>query len=211
MALNSSSIPTAIQVWGLSLRFSIRRCCSRKNTKGSPRNRFYFSRATLGAGLLVVATAVIVAGCASTMAKIIPIGQPVTRERCEQIDLKRMGLQDGREGQRSGDKFEFWVKDCASFGVRFDRSLYDAGYEEGLRFYCSCGNGFLAGVKDELAEARGQYLLCDRNQFTEFLNGHKEGLNFKADPVLVKKKDQFTNLYDEKAIFAKAGMFCGKF
>lgn len=148
------------------------------------------------------------AGCASTVSKILPIGEPVTKERCEQIDVKALGFKDAKNGQRPGDKFDFWKKDCAAFGVTLDRALYDQGYQEGMAYYCSCENGFVAGVKEEIAEFKKQFMLCSKADYKHFISGHQMGKKHSKDENLVKKTGLYKKEYNEDAIVDAAKAHC---
>ena len=149
------------------------------------------------------------AGCASTMAKIIPIGEPVTKERCEKLDMHQMGFTDGELGQRIGDKYEFWTKDCRSMGVVLNREVYNKGYDEGLHFYCSCQKGFSSGVHGEVIELKGQYLACTKAEYQEFSRGHELGKKYTEDTAMTKKINVNKTDYFEDVILAKAKTECG--
>lgn len=149
-------------------------------------------------------------GCASTVAKILPIGEPVTVERCKALDMKKIGYEDAVAGNRNGDKYEFWLKDCASLGARPDRAIYDAGYSDGLAVYCSCEIGFQAGVKEEYTELKKQYMMCTKKEFTRFQEGHKLGLPHAKDEKLVKKTGPFNFSYDETEIEKLAKTSCSE-
>lgn len=153
-------------------------------------------------------TILLTAGCSSWVAKVLPFGQPVTKERCEALDVAEFGRKDGAEGRRSGERIEFWVGDCKPLGVKLDRAKYDAGYEEGTQFYCSCERGFEAGVKTEFTEFKGQYYLCSRSEFGAYLKGHAAGLDFSKDPRYVKLIPPFNYQYFEKEIAEKAAEMC---
>lgn len=157
---------------------------------------------------VLAGAAFLLAGCASTVAKIIPIGEPVTTERCQALDMKKMGFDDGKIGQRSGDKFEFWVKDCAAVRVTLNRAAYDEGYSEGLKFYCSCENGFDSGVREEIAEIKTQRVMCAGKQLKEFLAGHEKGSLQSKNEELVKKAGQFKWEYNDPNIQAMAKASC---
>lgn len=154
-----------------------------------------------------VLVALFLAGCASTVARITGL-EPVTQERCQAKDVRQMGFDDGKTGQRIGERFEFWVKDCAGVGVRLDRKAYDDGYAEGLSSYCSCENGFLAGVKDEYTEFKLQYLMCKKPLFQQFLSGHEFGKLQIKNEELSKKVGPFKTEFNEPAILALAKTTC---
>lgn len=115
-------------------------------------------------------------GCASVWQQILPPGfAPVTRERCEALDLRAIGETDGKNAQRAGDKYDYWKKDCGTFGVTLDRAAYDEGYAQGLARYCSCEEGYISGMKEEFEELRGQFQSCGKQLYKEFLRGRELG------------------------------------
>lgn len=115
-------------------------------------------------------------GCASVWQQILPPGfEPVTRERCEALDMRAIGEADGKNAQRAGDKFDYWKKDCRNVGVNLDRALYDEGYARGLEQYCSCEEGFISGAKEEFEELRGQFQSCGKAMYKEFVRGRDLG------------------------------------
>ena len=149
------------------------------------------------------------AGCASTMAKIIPVGEPVTKERCEKLDMKKIGFDDGEVGHRNGDKFEYWTRDCRPLGVNLSKETYDRGYAEGLQFYCSCEKGFSSGVHNEVIELKGEYLACSKDEYQNFYRGHELGQKYTEDSSMMKKVNVNKTDYFEDVIAVKAKTECG--
>lgn len=89
--------------------------------------------------------------------------------------MKAMGEQDGRVGNRPGEKLDFWKRDCGPFGVEFNRPLYDEGYNNGLKTYCSCEEGFMVGVRGQFEELKGQFLACPKAMYKTFIAGRDLG------------------------------------
>lgn len=158
--------------------------------------------------LLAGCAAFLLAGCASTMAKILPIGEPVTKERCVAFSMDEFGQRDGREARRPGEKFESWQQDCKAFGVRFDRAEYDRGYEKGLAQYCSCERGFDMGVRNQFTEIRGQYFMCQRTEYSHFLRGFDVGKKWTKDTELVKVVTPVKTEFNDAKINARAAAEC---
>ena len=146
-------------------------------------------------------------GCTSMVRQFVP-GEPVTAERCQKMDVQQLGFKDGERGQRQGDKFEFWMKDCRGVGATLDRGLYNQGYADGLKIYCSCEQGFVAGVHDEFTEMRGQYYTCTKPEYAVFLKGHAAGKKYVQDPTLTKKEGPFKTTYFDELILIKAKDEC---
>lgn len=146
-------------------------------------------------------------GCASFWRGVVP-GEPVTAERCRRLDLAAIGYKDGESGQRRGEKFEFWMKDCRGVGVRLDRATYDEGYDRGLEAYCGCEAGFKSGVRGEYLEMKGQYQLCTRARYGVFALGHAAGAKFAEDPSYVRKDGPYRKIFLDDAIQLKAKEEC---
>lgn len=161
--------------------------------------------------VLVACALVLQIGCASWVSNFLGFGAPVTKERCEAIDIKDYGFKDGSEARRPRERFESWVADCRAFGVRLNPELYDQGYQQGLAQYCSCENGFKAGVKNQFTEIKGQYFMCSRAAYERFIRGHEAGLEFKNDPRFVNvissiKVEYFEAKIDQQAVTSCASL-----
>ncbi len=59
----------------------------------------------------------------------------LTRSQCETGDWHQIGMSDGYHGY-AGDRFDRHVESCTQYDVTPDRTLYLAGYKEGLTSYC---------------------------------------------------------------------------
>lgn len=159
---------------------------------------------------LIFFTSLVLMGCAHEVAQFIGVGAPVSKERCESLDLNKMGFADGELGQKNGDKFSFWEKDCRQVGLKLDRDAYDKGYADGLLVYCGCESGFKSGVHDEVLGFKGQYFMCSKAQFKFFEDAHVEGAKLKDDATLVQKGPAYQINYQEELIQAKASAFCSQ-
>lgn len=147
-------------------------------------------------------------GCAHQVASFLGVGEPVSKERCEKLDMHQMGFDDGKLGQRKGDKYDFWVKDCRQADIKLDKSVYDQGYQEGLQVYCGCENGYLTGVKDQYLELKGQYYNCDKEKYKAFISAYEEGKKQKENPEWVVKGPKFEVSYKEELILEAAKKVC---
>jgi|GEM_PF-5494647 len=117
-------------------------------------------------------------GCQSIFLALLPNEfDPVTKERCEKLDMKALGKSDALIGHRDGDRYDFWKKDCAAFGVSLDRQVYGEGFQEGLQIYCSCVEGYKSGARGEFEELRGQYQACGKVLYQNFLRGREIARN----------------------------------
>lgn len=147
------------------------------------------------------------AACASTF-KELGLGEPVTKERCQQLDVRQIGYRDGEQGQRRGNKYDFWLKDCRSIGATLNRDLYNQGYDEGVKLYCSCEKGFGSGVREQFTEMQGQYYTCTRKEYEIFLKGHEAGKKYAKDPTMSKKDGPHKYVYFDEFILPKAKEEC---
>lgn len=77
------------------------------------------------------------AGCAS-----------LSEKECRQGDWRGIGLEDGRAGRALGH-LEEHREACTKYGIAPDETAYNAGRTEGLRSYCTVGNGFEVGTQGE--------------------------------------------------------------
>ncbi len=119
-----------------------------------------------------------------------------------------MGLKDGQEGQRLGQRWDFWKKDCAALGVSWDRQRYNDGYVAGLGEFCSCEKGFDSGIREEYIETKAQFYTCQKDQFISFSRGHGLAKPFVDNPSLSKKINPYKIDYLQDAIAAKAKESC---
>ncbi|MFN7728978.1 MAG: DUF2799 domain-containing protein [Bdellovibrio sp.] len=158
--------------------------------------------------LLLLSMGLGLSGCASQLSSFLGFGAPVSSQRCRAMDLEKMGLEDGRTGQRPGEKYDFWIKDCRIAGVPLDRALYDKGYAEGIKSYCSCEAGFAAGVRDEYTEIKGQFFNCPKVDYAVYMQGHEAGKKYVNDPTMMKKVNHYKNDYFDDVITPKAALEC---
>lgn len=88
------------------------------------------------AALAAALAALTLAGCAS-----------MTPEQCQVADWYQVGLQDGRQGERPLDNLGDYAKDCAKVGVRPDTARYQAGWDLGIRDFCTPYSGWREGTQ----------------------------------------------------------------
>lgn len=148
---------------------------------------------------------VLLSGCSSFFPKDF---QPVTKQRCEALDMKALGFKDGSEGYQRGTKYDFFFRDCEYWKVTLDRKAYEQGYEEGMENYCSCDTAFVAGVKEELIETRLKYFSCSDEQKKRMKWAYDEGEKLKDDTTYLQKTSTSkVNYFDDK-ILARAKEVC---
>lgn len=157
---------------------------------------------------LLIGALPLVTSCHSFVKFFLPdTFDSITAERCQKLDMKALGFENGRLGQRKGDRFEFWDKDCAVRGVQLDRAAYDQGYDEGNLVYCSCEEGYISGAKGEFEELKGQFSGCKKERYAVFMRGRKLGDDEYKHLDSIKRQNEL-KLLGEDALLAKAKATC---
>lgn len=159
---------------------------------------------------LLVAIALGACGCTHFFSKVLPMGEPVTQERCEALDMKKIGYKDGEEGQAKGAKFEFWQNDCRSLGVSLNRAAYDQGYGEGAIAYCGCEMGFRNAIHGETLGLKAQYFACPKEQYGSYARGFELAEPLMKDETLVKYETVAKTTYFEEEITRRGKLECAK-
>jgi hypothetical protein len=119
---------------------------------------------------LFIVMAFFLSGCANQVAWLVG-AEPVTKERCQKLDVEKMGLDDGLSGQRPYEKLDFWKKDCRALGAEPNRETYKKSYDQGFLKYCSCERGVEDGIKGRVAELTGQLPQCGRENSKNYYRG----------------------------------------
>lgn len=89
--------------------------------------------------------------------------------QCTAGDWGRIGYVDGSEGH-SMSRLDDHAKACAKFGIAPDPAVYARAREEGLRTYCTPGNGFSVGRRG------GSYGgVCRPEEERDFLPAFEDG------------------------------------
>ena len=68
----------------------------------------------------------------------------MNQAECTSADWRMIGFEDGTAGRTQGRIGEY-RKDCAEHGVSPNLALYQQGYAEGVRSFCTESNGFNQG------------------------------------------------------------------
>lgn len=98
------------------------------------------------------------AGCAS-----------MNEDECMVADWNAIGYQDGAHGSTTGG-FTSRSKACAKHGITSDFNAYLAGWDEGVKRYCTPQNGFATGSNG------GRYQgVCPSEVETDFLAAYSDG------------------------------------
>ncbi len=91
------------------------------------------TRSDWPSGMALAALLVLLGGCAS-----------LSESECRQGDWRAIGAEDGRDG-RDRARLGEHRQACVEYGIAPDEPAYLAGRDEGLRTYCTAGNGFRVG------------------------------------------------------------------
>lgn len=100
------------------------------------RRPVFLSSTRLVSGLIFLSSAALMTGCAST--------PEISETRCRIGDWETLGERDGAQGARSSQLLEL-QEACIEYGVTPDRETYMAGWDRGVRDYCSPSNAFAIG------------------------------------------------------------------
>jgi outer membrane murein-binding lipoprotein Lpp len=106
--------------------------------------------------LSLVLSVTLLQGCAS-----------ISRDECQVADWRTVGMEDGAQGAPP-DAISRYRKACAEHGVTPDLDVH-AGSGEGLKSYCTPGNGFNVGSQGY------DYAVCPKNVEKGFLDAYSSG------------------------------------
>ena len=107
---------------------------------------------------LAAAAAVMLSGCAG-----------MDQAECRSADWQMIGFEDGAAGKTQANIGEY-RKDCAEHGITPDLALYQQGYAEGVRSFCSESSGFNYGRNGGAYQG-----VCPGEMEPDFLAGYRLG------------------------------------
>lgn len=93
----------------------------------------------------------------------------MSKEECLTADWFLIGQLDAEQGSHPSI-LDARRKDCAKAGVTPKLSDYEAGYEKGLKRYCTARNGYDQGVK-----GAPYYGICKGFRHDDFIFGYQSG------------------------------------
>ena len=96
--------------------------------------------------------------------------QTLSKEECQIADWEVIGRNDGAAGYNPQDRFAGHVKACSRIGVAPDQTLWQRGFDQGLRNYCTPMNGLAAG-----RAGKSYANVCPGNSSEGFLRGYNLG------------------------------------
>jgi len=108
--------------------------------------------------LSLVLSVSLIQGCAS-----------ISRDECQVADWRTVGMEDGAQGA-APDAIGRYRKACAEHGVTPDLDAYMQGRSEGLKSYCTPGNGFNVG-----SQGYDYAGVCPKNVEKGFLDAYSSG------------------------------------
>ena len=109
--------------------------------------------------VIAILFSLILAGC-----------QTLSKEECVAADWRVIGEQDGAAGHAPQDRFGDHAKSCEKAGVVPDQTLWNEGYQAGLRRFCTPLSGLAHGQKG------GSYAnTCPSELTPGFLSGYSLG------------------------------------
>jgi len=109
--------------------------------------------------IIIIGFAALAGGCST-----------ISEESCIAGSWESLGYEDGRKGESRGH-FNKIAKTCAKYGISANAVHYRAGYNTGLRQYCSFDKGFSHGEAGDSFKAE-----CREINSTPYLDGYSEGL-----------------------------------
>ncbi|PID71577.1 MAG: hypothetical protein CSB34_06810 [Desulfobulbus propionicus] len=123
--------------------------------------------------LFICLLALVCGGCAS-----------LNREECVTGDWYGIGYRDGVQG-RVKSQVARHQKACSEYQIKLDLEEYMRGREQGLRGYCTPGNGYRQGVR-----GAGYNYVCPREYEADFLTAYKRGRELYLQEQEVKRLEQ---------------------
>lgn len=109
--------------------------------------------------LILAAFAGLAAGCST-----------ISKDNCIAGSWESLGYQDGRNGESRGH-FSKIAKSCAKYGISANAIDYRAGYDTGVRQYCSYDKGYDHGLSGNSIKTE-----CREINSRPYLDGYNEGL-----------------------------------
>lgn len=88
---------------------------------------------------------------------------------CTAADWRMIGFEDGTAGKTQGSIGKY-RKECAEHGITPNLALYQQGYAEGVRNFCSESNGFNQGRSGRTYQG-----VCPQELEPDFLAGYSLG------------------------------------
>ncbi len=121
---------------------------------------------------------VLVLFCLTTIAATP--GCAISKKDCLADDWQTKGYQDGQRG-KSPDVISTYAKSCAKHGVTPDASAYAAGFDVGIKEYCTPEKGFSEGEDNDSYSGA-----CPADLEPAFLEKYISGLRVALDDLAIE-------------------------
>jgi hypothetical protein len=115
--------------------------------------------------VILLLLASLVSGCAS-----------MSKKDCENADWHAIGYNDGARGIQPGH-LNVYSQRCAEYKIAPDAGAYQAGWDQGIRSYCTSTTGYNTGAAG-LAYSN----ICPADVAPAFLAGYRQGLDQYCTP-----------------------------
>lgn len=132
------------------------------------------------AALLVALLATLLSGCATPS---------LSKNQCLEGDWRRIGFDDGRAGF-TPSRVDRHTEACEELGIVPNGGDYRAGWNDGVRGFCTSGQGLRNGQAGE-----SYHGLCPPDLEPAFLSGYDQGLKDFCVPAHGYDAGRFGNAY----------------
>lgn len=106
---------------------------------------------------------VTLAFCAAMVASLFLAGcATLNKNECQTVDWGQLGLQNGQSGEPETYIAEH-QKACAQYKLPVDTAKWEAGWQKGIRNYCTPANGLAVGQ-----QGRTDASMCPADQMQQF-------------------------------------------
>jgi outer membrane murein-binding lipoprotein Lpp len=101
--------------------------------------------------------------CAAMVVSLFLSGcATLNKNECQTVDWEQLGLQNGQAGEPQSYIAEH-QKACSQYKLPVDTAKWDAGWQKGIRNYCTPANGLAAGQR-----GRTDGSMCPSDQMQQF-------------------------------------------
>lgn len=115
--------------------------------------------------IAIVLTIALLTGCAT-----------MSKEECTNADWHAVGYSDGSRGIHF-QNLEKHRKSCGKYEIVPDAGAYRAGWDQGIRSYCTADNGYRAG-----RAGKAYHNICPSDVEADFLSGWDQGVREYCTP-----------------------------
>lgn len=117
----------------------------------------------------------------------------LNKEECQTSNWQDVGFKDGSQGE-STTHFAKHAKACSEHGITPNRELYDTGYREGLRAFCTPDRAY------ELGRNAGYYgVTCPSDLTAAFNKAYSQGKDWRELSNQLRGLDQRVSSMEDLA------------